>query len=154
MLDRDLANLYEVDTKYLKRQVKRNIERFPQDFMFELTDIELENWRCQFGTSNLNDKMGMRIPPFAFTEQGVAQLSGVLRSARAIEVNIQIIRLFTKMRKLILDNSSLLHEFEKIQNKLLNHDEKMKMIFDYLSKLIKQNNQERLTTKIGFKTKK
>lgn len=90
MLDRDLAELYGVETKSLKRAVKRNIERFPSDFMFELTDEELENWRYQIGTSNLEDgsKMGLRHAPYAFTEQGVAMLSSVLNSAQAIKVNI------------------------------------------------------------------
>jgi len=89
MLDRDLADLYGVETKLLKRTVRRNIDRFPSDFMFELTKKELENWRCQFGTSN-NIKMGLRYSPMAFTEQGVAMLSSVLNSKRAIQVNIQI----------------------------------------------------------------
>ena len=87
MLDRDLAELYGVDTKRLKEQVRRNIERFPEDFMFELTKEELENWRSQFATSN-RDIMGLRIPPFAFTEHGVLMLSSVLKSERAIQVNI------------------------------------------------------------------
>ena len=92
MLDRDLAELYKVETKQLKRAVRRNIDRFPSDFMFQLTKKELENWRCQFGTSN-DIKMGLRYSPMAFTEQGVAMLSSVLNSKRAIQVNIQIMRL-------------------------------------------------------------
>jgi len=99
MLDRDLANLYGVETKRLKEQVKRNIERFPEDFMFELSKSELLNWRSQFATSN-RDKMGLRYRPMAFTEQGVAMLSSVLRSKTAIQVNIQIMRAFTKIRQL------------------------------------------------------
>ena len=95
MLDRDLAELYGVDTKYLKRQVRRNLLRFPEDFMFELTKDELQVWRSQFGTYN-SDKMGLRHPPFAFTEQGVAMLSGILNSEKAIRVNIQIMRIFSK----------------------------------------------------------
>ncbi len=87
MLDRDLADLYEVETKYLKRAVKRNIERFPEDFMFELTRTEMDDWRCQFGTSN-SEKMGLRHPPMAFTEQDVAMLSSVLKSKRAVQANI------------------------------------------------------------------
>jgi len=89
MLDRDLAELYGVETAQLKRAVRRNIDRFPTDFMFQLTKKELEDWRCQFGTSN-NIKMGLRYSPLAFTEQGVAMLSSVLNSKRAIQVNIQI----------------------------------------------------------------
>ncbi len=88
MLDRDLAELYGVETSQLKRAVRRNIDRFPKDFMFDLNKKELENWRCQFGTSN-EIKMGLRYPPMAFTEQGVAMLSSVLNSKRAIQVNIQ-----------------------------------------------------------------
>ena len=87
MLDRDLAELYDVETKQLKRAVRRNIDRFPADFMFELTKDELENWRCQFGTSK-SEKKGLRYKPLSFTEQGVAMLSSILRSMRAIQVNI------------------------------------------------------------------
>jgi hypothetical protein len=101
MLDMDLAELYDVETKALKRAVRRNISRFPDDFMFELSKVELENWRCQFGTSN-SEKMGLRYKPFAFTEQGVAMLSSVLRSERAIQVNISIMRIFTKLRSFLL----------------------------------------------------
>ena len=90
MLDRDLAELYGVETKYLKRQVRRNSLRFPKDFMFELSDKELKIWRSQFVTSN-EDKMGLRYAPFAFTEDGVAQLSTVLNSDEAIKVNIQVV---------------------------------------------------------------
>ena len=89
MLDRDLADLYGVETKALKQAVRRNIDRFPADFMFELTDTELKNWRSQFVTSK-SDRMGLRYKQMAFTEQGVAMLSSVLRSKRAILVNIQI----------------------------------------------------------------
>ena len=95
MLDRDLAELYGVETKYLKRQVRRNSLRFPIDFMFELTVKELKIWRSQFVTSK-DDKMGLRYAPFAFTEDGVAQLSTVLNSDVAIKVNIQIIRMFSR----------------------------------------------------------
>jgi len=87
MLDRDLAELYEVETKILKRAVRRNIDRFPNDFMFQLSKKEMSDWRYQFGTSN-GDKMGLRYAPMAFTEQGVAMLSSVLNSKRAIQVNI------------------------------------------------------------------
>jgi len=92
MLDRDLADLYEIPTKVLKQQVRRNKKRFPHDFMFELNANEMKNWRCQFGTSNLGDKMGLRYVPFAFTEHGILMLSSVLNSEKAIETNIQIMR--------------------------------------------------------------
>lgn len=120
MLDSDLAELYEVETKILKRAVRRNIERFPDDFMFELTKEELENWRYQFGTSN-KEKMGLRVQPFVFTEQGVTMLSSVLRSPKAIQVNISIIRIFVKMRKLLASEESLsdrLDQLEKGSDKL------------------------------------
>jgi hypothetical protein len=93
MLDRDLADLYKVDTKQLKRAVRRNVGRFPNDFMFELSKKELFDWRNQFGTSN-NEKMGMRVAPFAFTEYGLLMLASVLNSDRAIQINIQIVRVF------------------------------------------------------------
>jgi hypothetical protein len=97
MIDRDLAEMYGVETRVLKQAVRRNITRFPEDFMFEMTSEELENWRSQFVTSN-SDKMGLRYAPFCFTEQGVAMLSSVLNSETAIQVNIQIIRVFAHMK--------------------------------------------------------
>jgi hypothetical protein len=114
MLDRDLAPLYGVETKVFKQAVRRNIERFLQDFMFELSKSEFMNWRSQFVTSN-RDKMGLRYSPMLFTEQGVAMLFSVLRSKTAIQVNIQIMRAFTKMRQLILDNAELRKEFEDLK---------------------------------------
>ncbi len=106
MLDRDLAELYEVETKRLKEAVRRNPERFPVDFMFEMNKEEFENWRTQFATSNF-DKMGLRHAPFCFTEQGVAMLSSVLNSPKAVQINIQIIRIFTKLRQMLMDNTEL-----------------------------------------------
>ena len=91
MLDRDLAELYEVETKQLKRAVRRNMDRFPDDFMFELSKLELAEWRNQFGTSN-SEIMGLRVSPFAFTEYGVIMLASVLNSEKAIKVNLQIVR--------------------------------------------------------------
>ena len=114
ILDSDLAGLYEVETKMLKRSVKRNIERFPDDFMFELTKEELGNWRYQFGTSNYS-KMGLRVQPFVFTEQGVTMLSSVLRSPKAIQVNISIVRIFVKMRKLLASEESLTDKLELLE---------------------------------------
>ena len=115
MIDRDLAKLYNVETKQLKRQVRRNIERFPEDFMFEMNKEEFQDWRSQFGTSNPSDKMGLRYSPMVFTEQGVAMLSSVLNSKRAIEVNIKIIRIFTKLREMLTDNLSLKLDIEEIK---------------------------------------
>jgi hypothetical protein len=134
MLDRDLAFLYGVETKYLKRQVRRNQLRFPEDFMFELNDDEFEDWRRQFGTSK-EDRMGLRYKPFAFTEEGVAQLSTVLNSERAIKVNIQIIRMFTKMRSFVLSNKDILRKLDEIERRYNDHDKKIEAIFDYLKKL-------------------
>jgi len=113
-----LAKLYNVETKQLKRQVRRNIERFPEDFMFQLNIDEFENWRSQFGSSNSTDKMGLRYAPFAFTEQGVAMLSSVLNSSTAIKVNIQIIRVFTNIRGMLTDSLNLKGEIEEIKRKI------------------------------------
>ncbi len=107
MFDFDLAVLYEVDTRILVQAVKRNIERFPEDFMFQLSVVELESWRSQFVISNSGVRMGLRRPPFAFSEQGVAMLSSVLRSPRAVEVNIQIMRTFVRLRALMLTHRDL-----------------------------------------------
>ena len=107
ILDRDIARLYDIPTKVLKQAVRRNIDRFPTDFMFELSDDEFQNWRSQFVTSN-SDKMGLRYAPMAFTEQGVAMLSSVINSQRAIQMNIVIMRTFVKMRQWILNSCSVL----------------------------------------------
>jgi ORF6N domain len=139
MLDQDLAELYDVETKYLKRQVRRNIDRFPEDFMFELTNEEFENLRSQIGTSSWG---GTRYAPMAFTEQGVAQLSSVLNSGRAIQVNIQIIRLFTKMRNLLLSHHELFLKIEKMEHLLTNHDQDIAVLFDYLKKLLNEDKQK------------
>ena len=153
MLDRDLAELYGVETKYLKRQVKRNIIRFPEDFMFELSDQEFKDWRSQFVTSN-EDKIGLRYAPFAFTEDGVAQLSTVLNSDRAIKVNIQIIRLFSKMRKMMLNQKDIIYKLEELERNDIEQDKKIELIFEYL-KQFEQINQQELEQKnrprIGFK---
>ncbi len=114
MLDRDLAELYGVETKVLNQAVKRNAERFPKDFMFQLSKTEFENWKSQIVTSN-SDRMGLRKLPYAFTEQGVSMLSGVLNSAIAIQVHIQIIRVFTKMKEMLLTNKDILLKLEQIE---------------------------------------
>jgi len=121
MLDRDLAELYGVETKVLKQAVKRNFERFPKDFMFEMTKEEFQNWRSHFVTSN-SERMGLRYAPFCFSEQGVTMLSCVLNSKRAIDVNIRIIRVFTKMRAMFADTLILKFEMEEIRKKLKNQD--------------------------------
>jgi len=155
MLDRDLAELYGVETKYLKRQVKRNIIRFPEDFMFKLTEQEFKEWRSQFVTSN-EDKMGLRYAPYAFTEDGVAQLSTVLSSERAIKVNIQIIRLFSKMCRIMLTQKDILYKLEELERNDIEHDKKIGLIFEYLKQLEKAKQQEleqKNRPKIGFKAK-
>ncbi|SEG05561.1 ORF6N domain-containing protein [Flavobacterium urumqiense] len=125
MLDKDLAELYVVETKQLKRQVRRNMERFPEDFMFELSQQEFDNLRSQFGTSNWG---GTRYVPMAFTEQGVAMLSSVLNSSTAIKVNIQIIRVFTKIREMLTDTLSMKLEIEEIKKKLSNHTKNIELV--------------------------
>jgi hypothetical protein len=149
MLDRDLADLYKVETKQLKRQVRRNIERFPKDFMFQLNNEEFTNWRSQFGTSNISDKMGLRYAPFAFTEQGVAMLSSVLSSQTAIKVNIQIIRVFTKLRQMFTDNLSIKLEIEEIKKNLSNQNKNIELVFSYLDELLEKKENEIPRTKIG-----
>ena len=150
MLDRDLAELYGVETKRLKEQVKRNRERFPVDFMFELTDSEFTNWRSQFATSN-SDKMGLRYKPFCFTEHGVLMLSSVLNSKKAIQVNIQIMRIFTQMRKLLSDNSDLRLNLEELRKKTENNTKNIEVVFQYLDELIEKTEEQKPRTQIGFK---
>ncbi|HET6227544.1 MAG TPA: ORF6N domain-containing protein [Bacteroidia bacterium] len=150
MLDRDLADLYGVETKQLKRQVNRNIERFPDDFMFEMSKEEFEIWRSQFGTSN-SDKMGLRYSPFCFTEQGIAMLSSVLNSSQAILVNIQIIRIFTRIRQVLIDNVELRLAIEKF-NKTDNHSKNIELIFQYLNELLEKKDTVKANiSEIGFK---
>jgi hypothetical protein len=144
MLDRDLAALYEVETKRLKERVRRNIDRFPKDFMFELSKKELEDWRTQIATSN-GDKMGLRYPPMAFTEQGVAMLSGILNSKRAIQVNVQIMRTFVKIRQMVLDHAELKRELDELRNQT---KERFQVVFTVLDKLVNEGEEEK--RKIGF----
>lgn len=129
MLDRDLAVLYGVETKYLKRQVKRNIERFPDDFMFELTKDEFEILRRQIVTSSWG---GIRYMPMVFTEQGIAMLSSVLNSERAVQVNIQIMRVFTKLRQMMLAHDDLKRKVEAMEKK---YDKQFKIVFDAIKNL-------------------
>jgi hypothetical protein len=150
MLDRDLAELYGVETKVLNQAVRRNIERFPADFMFQLSQEEFENWKSQFVTSNYG-KMGLRKKPFAFTEAGVAMLSGVLHSEIAIRANIQIIRIFTKMRELLISKKDILLQLEKIEGRLTKHDFQIALIFQHLKKLLNPPNPPR--PKVGFRRK-
>lgn len=146
MLDFELSELYETETKQLKRQVRRNIERFPDDFMFELTTEEFSDLRSQFGTSSWG---GSRYTPMAFTEQGVAMLSSVLNSSTAIKVNIQIIRVFTRMKEMLLTNKDILLKLEQLENKVSQHDENIQMIFEALKQLLNPPQEPR--KRIGFK---
>lgn len=161
MIDKDLAELYRVETKVLNQAVKRQAKRFPEDFMFRITETENNFLRSQFVT--LENKKGQgehsKYLPNVFTEQGVAMLSSVLNSDLAIEVNIQIIRVFTKFREIISNNQEIMLKLEIIQNELLKnsekinqHDDDIETIFKYLKKLLNPSNQER--NKIGYEGQK
>ena len=146
MLDSDLANLYGVETKNLKRAVKRNIERFPDDFMFELNKEEMEILRCQIGTSSYG---GRRYFPYAFTEQGVAMLSSVLNSRKSIQVNIQIIRTFYKLREMIVSNKVLNKRIDDLERK---YDKRFRVIFENIKLMIKEDNVPK--REIGFRERR
>ncbi len=142
MLDRDLAELYGVETALLKRAVRRNRDRFPNDFMFELSKSELDDLRCQFGTSRWG---GTRYSPFAFTEQGVAMLSSVINSERAIQVNIQIMRTFTQLRNMLATHEDLKHKIEAMEEK---YDEQFRIVFEAITQLLEVD--EKPKKKIGY----
>jgi ORF6N domain len=142
MLDMDLALLYGVETGYLNRQVRHNIERFPEDFMFQLSKEEREILKCRFCISSWG---GRRSLPLAFTEQGVAMLSSVLHSTRAIHVNIQIMRTFTKLRRLLASHESLRRKIEELEKK---YDGQFKAVFDAINELIEV--PDRTVKNIGF----
>jgi len=150
ILDKDLAELYEVETKRLNEQVKRNSDRFPVDFMFQLTIEEFENLKSQFATSRWG---GSRKLPYAFTEHGVLMLSSVLNSERAIKVNIQIMRIYTRIRHMLVTHKDILLRLEKIEQTLSGHDDKIILIFEYIKQLeeakqVKQEFKER--RQIGY----
>jgi len=146
MLDHDLAKLYSVETKVLKQAVRRNEDRFPDDFMFELSNEEFAILRSQFVTSSWG---GSRYLPMAFAEQGIAIISSVLNSKQAIQVNILIIRVFTKMRKFIITHKDLLLKMEQLEKKVTNHDGKIALVFEYLKRFI--DVQETPRKQVGFK---
>jgi hypothetical protein len=150
MLDSDLAELYGVETRRLNEQVKRNISRFPEDFMFQLSEIEYENLKSQFATSSWG---GRRKPPNVFTEHGVLMLSSVLNSDKAIKVNIQIMRIFTKIREMLTDNLSIKLEIEEIKKKLANQDKNIELVFNYLDELIEKQEIPKPVRQIGYKRK-
>lgn len=147
MLDRDLAALFGVQTKVFNQAVTRNNKRFPEDFMFRLSKEEFKDLRSQFVTSNSG---GTRYNPRAFTEQGVAMLSGVLSSDKAIKVNIQIIRVFTRMREMLLTHKDLLLKIEQFEKHMDHQDQSIKQLYHYLKQLIKEKDNPR--NQIGFKT--
>ncbi len=148
ILDSDLAELYGVDTGALNRAVKRNIERFPADFMFQLTDAEVAALRCQIGILNaapeslrsqivtLKRGQHRKYLPYAFTEQGVAMLSSVLRSTRAVEVNIAIMRTFVQLRRLMDSNALLAEKIEALEEKYADHDQQFQLVFEAIKQLI------------------
>jgi len=148
MIDRDLAELYGVTTGNLNKAIQRNLKRFPSDFMFKLNKEELDNLIFQFGTSRWG---GVRKLPNAFTEQGVAMLSGVLNSDRAIAVNIQIIRIFTKMRSMLSTHKDLLIKMRELESKVGNHNKSIAQIFELLKRLVSEESKPNV--KIGFKQK-
>jgi hypothetical protein len=158
MLDRDLATLYGIETKVLNQAVKRNISRFPEDFMFQLTVIEFQNLKSQIVTSSWG---GARKLPSVFTEHGVLMLSSVINSDKAIQTNIQIMRIFSKVRQMLLDTTNLKIDILQIQKKLENHDKNIELVFSYLDELSeKKENDPSLfgeqakqtpRTKIGYK---
>ena len=148
MLDRDLAILYGIETKVLNQAVKRNMSRFPEDFMFQLTEIEFQNLKSQIVTSSWG---GSRKLPSAFTEHGVLMLSSVLKSDKAIQVNIQIMRIFTKVRQMLLDTTELKIDILQIQKKLENYDKNIELVFSYLDELIEKKENEPPRPTIGYK---
>jgi len=148
MLDRDLAELYQVTTGNLNKAVMRNLKRFPNDFMFQLKEEEFDILIFQFGRSSWG---GNRSLPYAFTEQGVAMLSGILKSDRAISVNIQIMRIFTKIRAMFADTLSLKLEIEEIRKKVQNQDKNIELVFSYLDELITKQENNPPRRRIGYK---
>ena len=148
MLDRDLAMLYGIETRVLKQAVKRNISRFPEDFMFELSQIEFNNLKSQIVTSSWG---GTRKLPSVFTEHGVLMLSSILNSDKAIQTNIQIMRIFSKVRQMLIDTTDLKIDILQIQKKLENHDKNIELVFSYLDELTDKKESKTPRTKIGYK---
>ena len=146
MLDRDLAELYDVQTRRLKEQVRRNISRFPEEFMFELTKEELEEWRTEYASSN-RDVMGIRIAPFVFTEHGILMLSSILSSEKAIQMNIQIIKTFVQLRRIANNYEGLM---DKIQQMESQNNEQFSEIYEVLQRLLSKP-EEKPRTQIGYK---
>ena len=148
MLDSDLAELYGVETRRLNEQVARNADRFPDDFMFRLNEAEFDSLMSQIATSK---RGGRRKLPYVFTEHGVLMLSSVLNSKQAIMVNIQVMRIFTHIRKKFLENLELRTEIDTIKKKLDNQDKNMEIVFRYLDELIEKNDHLQERKRIGYK---
>ena len=151
MLSNDLSELYQVETKALNQQVKRNIGRFPERYVFKLTAEEYSSLRSQFVT--LKRGQHSKYPPFAFTEHGILMLSNVLKSNRAEKVSVLIIDTFIKLREILTDNLTVKFEIEKIKKKLENHDKNIELVFSYLDEFIEKQENPKLRTKIGYKRK-
>lgn len=151
MLDSDLAELYKVPTKRLNEAVKRNLGRFPGDFMFQLSKAELINWRSQTATSNSGAKMGLRRPPYAFTEHGVAMLSSVLTSKRAVKLNILIIRAFVRLREYLSTHKDLARRLEDVVRTQQEHGANIQQIYGALERLMEPPAEDR-KRRIGFAT--
>ena len=152
MLDSDLAHLYQVETRSLVQAVKRNVDRFPADFMVQLSKEEYDSLRSQNVISK--GKGGRRYPPYVFTEQGVAMLSSVLKSKRAVQVNIRIMRAFVKLREISAAHAELANRLREIEQRLGEHDENIYTIFEVLRKLVDEKEQEEKPKKrIGFGVK-
>src|SRR4030095_16909616 len=147
MLDRDLAALYGIATKVFKQAVRRNIDRFPDDFMFVLNATEFKNWRSQFVTSKA-DRKGLRYAPYAFTEHGILMLSSVLNSQRAIQVNIEIMRAFVKLREMLASNADLSRRLDELESK---YDRQFKVVFDAIRELMSPQVRDR--KQIGFRSR-
>jgi len=150
MLDIDLAELYQVETGRLNEQVKRNTDRFPEDFMFQLNGEEWESLRSHFAISK-KGWGGRRYAPFAFTEHGVLMLSSVLNSDRAIQVSIQIMRIYARLKGMIMGHKDILLKLEKLERKVSKHDENFEVVFTYLKQLL--NPKAEPIRKIGYKRK-
>ncbi len=148
MLDSDLATLYKVETFNLNKAVKRNHDRFPSDFMFQLTKQETESLRFQIGMSKISGRGGRRYLPFVFTEQGIAMLSSVLSSKQAIKVNIEIMRTFVKLREVLSANKELANKLKDHENKIEKHDGEIHVIFEAIRQLMEPS--EKKKRKIGF----
>ena len=151
MLDRDLALLYGIETKRLKEQVKRNLSRFPEDFMFELTETEYNFLRSQIATLKKGRGQHQKYLPSVFTEHGVLMLSSVLNSEKAIQTNIQIMRIFSKVRQMLLDTTEIRLDITQIQKKLENHDKNIELVFSYLDELTEKEEHKKPRAKIGYK---